>query len=101
MIKKYGDERHRKAFAGHQPRLVAGHLRVVTDLIRWGVRSGDDRWFSCIDQRKNLRASVRSWISSRERRFSAQLLILDDFRTRTLSDQQRFHFFEIVEEGYR
>ncbi|TIX60527.1 MAG: AAA family ATPase [Mesorhizobium sp.] len=31
----------------------------------------------------------------------AQLLILDDFGTHTLTDQQRFHLFEIVEERYR
>ncbi|WP_287331906.1 ATP-binding protein [Mesorhizobium sp.] len=30
-----------------------------------------------------------------------QLLILDDFRTHSLTDQQRFHLFEIVEERYR
>jgi DNA replication protein DnaC len=30
-----------------------------------------------------------------------QLLILDDFGTHALSDQQRFHLFEIVEERYR
>lgn len=30
-----------------------------------------------------------------------QLLILDDFGTHSLSDQQRFHLFEIVEERYR
>lgn len=30
-----------------------------------------------------------------------QLLILDDLGTHTLSDQQRFHLFEIVEERYR
>ena len=30
-----------------------------------------------------------------------QLLILDDFGTHTLSDQQRFHLFEIVEERYQ
>ena len=30
-----------------------------------------------------------------------QLLILDDFATHTLTDQQRFHLFEIVEERYR
>ncbi|WP_136620857.1 MULTISPECIES: IS21-like element helper ATPase IstB [Mesorhizobium] len=31
----------------------------------------------------------------------AQLLILDDFGTHSLTDQQRFHLFEIVEERYR
>ncbi|TCR74033.1 IstB-like ATP binding protein, partial [Rhizobium sp. BK376] len=30
-----------------------------------------------------------------------QLLILDDFGTHALSDQQRFHLFEIVEERYQ
>ncbi|MGK9339541.1 IS21-like element helper ATPase IstB [Sinorhizobium meliloti] len=30
-----------------------------------------------------------------------QLLILDDFGTHSLTDQQRFHLFEIVEERYR
>jgi len=30
-----------------------------------------------------------------------QLLILDDFATHALTDQQRFHLFEIVEERYR
>jgi DNA replication protein DnaC len=30
-----------------------------------------------------------------------QLLILDDFATHSLTDQQRFHLFEIVEERYR
>jgi DNA replication protein DnaC len=30
----------------------------------------------------------------------AQLLILDDFATHSLTDQQRFHLFEIVEERY-
>lgn len=30
-----------------------------------------------------------------------QLLILDDFGTHSLADQQRFHLFEIVEERYR
>ncbi len=30
-----------------------------------------------------------------------QFLILDDFGTHTLSDQQRFHLFEIVEESYQ
>ncbi|WP_352794897.1 ATP-binding protein [Mesorhizobium sp. M0243] len=29
------------------------------------------------------------------------LLILDDFGSHSLSDQQRFHLFEIVEERYR
>jgi len=29
------------------------------------------------------------------------MLILDDFGTYSLSDQQRFHLFEIVEERYR
>lgn len=31
----------------------------------------------------------------------AQLLILDDFGTHSLTDQQSFHLFEIVEERYR
>nr|WP_287378848.1 ATP-binding protein [Mesorhizobium sp.] len=31
----------------------------------------------------------------------AQLLILHDFGTHSLTDQQRFHLFEIVEERYR
>ncbi|WP_280953404.1 MULTISPECIES: ATP-binding protein [Mesorhizobium] len=31
----------------------------------------------------------------------AQLLILDDFGTHSLTDQQRFHLFELVEERYR
>ncbi|WP_281060788.1 ATP-binding protein, partial [Mesorhizobium sp. M1A.F.Ca.IN.020.06.1.1] len=31
----------------------------------------------------------------------AQLLILDDFGTHSLTDQQHFHLFEIVEERYR
>ncbi|MER8792463.1 ATP-binding protein, partial [Mesorhizobium sp. M0983] len=30
-----------------------------------------------------------------------QLLILDDFGTHSLTDQQRFHLFEIIEERYR
>jgi len=30
-----------------------------------------------------------------------QLLILDDFGTHALTDQQRFHLFEIVEERYQ
>ncbi|WP_352974825.1 ATP-binding protein [Mesorhizobium sp. M1142] len=30
-----------------------------------------------------------------------QLLILDDFGTHSLTDQQRFHVFKIIEEHYR
>jgi DNA replication protein DnaC len=30
-----------------------------------------------------------------------QLLILDDFGTHALNDQQRFHLFEIIEERYQ
>lgn len=36
-----------------------------------------------------------------EKLTKAQLLILDDFGTHSLSDQQRFHLFEIIEERYR
>jgi DNA replication protein DnaC len=36
-----------------------------------------------------------------ERLTRVQLLILDDFGTHALSDQQRFHLFEIIEERYR
>jgi len=32
---------------------------------------------------------------------AVQLLILDDFATHTLNDQQRFHLFEIIEERYQ
>ncbi len=35
------------------------------------------------------------------RLMKVQLLILDDFATHTLNDQQRFHLFEIIEERYQ
>ena len=35
------------------------------------------------------------------RLMKVQLLILDDFATHSLNDQQRFHLFEIIEERYR
>jgi DNA replication protein DnaC len=41
------------------------------------------------------------WPSLIDKLIRVQLLILDDFGTHSLSDQQRFHLFEIVEERYR
>jgi len=35
------------------------------------------------------------------RLMKVQLLILDDFATHVLSEQQRFHLFEIIEERYQ
>ena len=35
------------------------------------------------------------------RLMKAHLLILDDFATHSLNDQQRFHLFEIIEERYK
>lgn len=115
------DERHHLAFWKIRREALGTQVKAHENLIITGQAGTGKSWLACAIGRQAARLDhsvlyVRAprlfedlALARLDGRFPrlidkltrVQLLILDDFGTHSLSDQRRFHLFEIVEERYR